>query len=109
MSERQIETIAIDNLVSPMSSGHPTGIHIVTPSGRLDDAVRKELAKIHAFHGIQEHLEYNEDSPFMEINPGCGGSLIIPTMNDFPETDVPCTCGDPAGYLIKYEKMEKPL
>lgn len=114
MSGLQIEDIAI---VHSVPSGHPTGIHIVTQSGHLDDGIRKLLGHIgddirkfvgqsYALHGIQDHPEYNEDALFMEISLGCGGSLIIPTINDFPETDVSCTCGDPDGYLIKYEKME---
>lgn len=112
MSELQIEDIAI---VHPVPSGHPTGMHIVTWSGHFDNGIRKLLGHIAddvrnfvgqscTLHGIQDHPEYNEDALFMEISLGCGGSLIIPTINDFPETDVPCTCGDSDGYLIKYER-----
>ncbi len=32
----------------------------------------------------------------------CGGSASYPTVNDIPRHDVPCPCGDPTHWLIKY-------
>jgi len=40
--------------------------------------------------------------PFHAVLP-CGESITVRRMSDIPWHDVPCPCGDPTHWLVKYE------
>lgn len=37
----------------------------------------------------------------------CGGSATYRTIDDIPLVDVPCPCGDPNHWLIKYTEVKQ--
>lgn len=42
------------------------------------------------------------DAPILSIDM-CGKTTKYQTYDDIPEVDVPCSCGNPNHWLIKYE------
>ena len=73
------------------------GILIRAPAGVLskDFIVTKESA--------QAYKEENPDKPLLILEMPCGSRAEYPTYDDIPEVDVPCPCGNPNHWLIKYE------
>ncbi len=43
----------------------------------------------------------------LAIDLGCGHSATYKTYDDIPETDVPCSCGNPKHWLIRYQDLRK--
>jgi len=43
---------------------------------------------------------------YWQITLPCGTAHIYP-LNQFPETDTPCQCGDPTHWVVKYIELEK--
>lgn len=74
-----------------------------TPYGGLQtyllrDAFIGALRERAARHGWPEN-----GKPLAEIDiPWCGGHLVIQTEADVPHESVPCPCGDPNHWLVKY-------
>ena len=54
----------------------------------------------------EEGIEMPDDPALVVGMPDCGGSAVYDTVNDIPLVDVPCPCGDPRHWLIKYEDIE---
>ena len=44
--------------------------------------------------------------PLLQIDWPCGGHALYHTAMDVPLVDVPCQCGDPDHWLIKWEGGE---
>jgi len=44
------------------------------------------------------------DSPFCTLEMPCGERLVIQTEADFPAESVPCPCGNPKHWFVKYEE-----
>lgn len=44
--------------------------------------------------------------PFITINMQCGSEVAYQTFEDIPKTDVPCSCGDPTHWFVKYSVLE---
>lgn len=44
--------------------------------------------------------------PFPRITMPCGESVTYQTFEDIPMVDVPCSCGNPRHWFIKYVKVE---
>ena len=68
----------------------------------LVDAVRQVI------RGSSEPLApalFDEPTIFLSVRLDICGSLVdFPTEADVPETSVPCPCGNPKHWIIKYEE-----
>lgn len=49
------------------------------------------------------YRETNPDKPLLIIEMPCGSRIEYWAYSDIPEVDVPCPCGNPNHWLIKYE------
>lgn len=56
---------------------------------------------------IKEKVTWLENlpEPFLEIIMPCGTHEIYPVKN-IPKKSIPCPCGDPLHWLIKYESTD---
>jgi hypothetical protein len=61
-------------------------------------------------YAIEDYIANNVPPP-IALNPyltikmqPCGEVITYPTLDDVPETDVPCTCGNPNHWFIKIER-----
>jgi len=45
--------------------------------------------------------------PLVGINMLCGERVIYRTLDDLPETSVPCTCGNPNHWFVFIEKEKR--
>lgn len=43
-----------------------------------------------------------ENEPFVAIELACGGKVIYQTFDDIPCESVPCSCGNPKHWFVKY-------
>jgi hypothetical protein len=58
---------------------------------------------------LLEHIRQNypmSPSPILVVQMPCGGRVEYKTKADIPATSVPCPCGDPTHWLIKYVPSE---
>ena len=75
--------------------------------------VSKELARAEWELSIRRHMmeqgltdEQMETSPFLTITLDCGKKVIYQTFQDIPNEDVPCPCGNPKHWLLKFKEIE---
>lgn len=50
-----------------------------------------------------KNKDFDWSGPFLEIKMPCNHSVIYESSIDIPVESVPCSCGDPAHWFIKYE------
>ena len=50
-------------------------------------------------------IKRDKSVPVLVIELKCGGKATYQTFGDIPDHDVPCPCGDPKHYLIKYQDL----
>lgn len=43
---------------------------------------------------------------FIEITMPCDTRITYRTFNEIPKEDVPCPCGNPKHWIVKYEVLE---
>ena len=67
------------------------GIHLCTRTSKKSEEVLKGL-------------EWPIEVAWMQ---GCNGKGGPWSLEDFPREDVPCPCGDPTHWLIKYDYLEE--
>ena len=69
------------------------------PKQLLVDTIKQQIKD----KGI---LKRNYDDVLVVEISNCGGSASYKTWDDIPDHDVPCPCGDPTHWLIKYERVK---
>lgn len=50
-------------------------------------------------HGVPDD---SRDIPYLTIEAPCGNVCIFVTLDDIPDESVPCPCGNPKHWMIKY-------
>jgi hypothetical protein len=82
-----------------------TGINFSLPDAGYDHRkfFDEQMKNIIAFY-YQKAVYTN--SPFIEIESPCGHKMNIKSPADFPMIDVPCPCGDPSHYMVKWSVRE---
>ena len=81
---------------------HKEFLERIVIESHIDNPVRIEN------RGIRDCAFRIEDS-FFVIRMPCGEQYIIKTYNDFvnlPEEDIPCRCGNPNHWFIRFENWE---
>jgi len=71
------------------------------PQSLRGDLVRWWVEKILANTNVDTT---DPDFTLLTITLPCGGQATYRTVDDIPLVDVPCPCGDPNHWLIKYTK-----
>jgi hypothetical protein len=66
----------------------------------LVDAIDKKIEE-----GRIEGIAYPKPDTYLSINMPCGSHVEYKTPNDIPDEDVPCPCGDPKHWMIKYRDL----
>ena len=66
------------------------------PKQALVDAIKKTIKESGTLHKKYDYVLVAELEP-------CGGKAMFKTWDDIPNESVPCPCGDPIHWLIKYE------
>ena len=70
---------------------------LVALSFHCGDKSRKEIV-----HECFDSVPVDNEHPLLEISWPCGGHAIYHTAGDVPLVDVPCQCGNPDHWLIKW-------
>lgn len=102
MIETKTEGAGIGDVKSPMA----IGVHF-----NCADSDREEVVQVWASEISNEAQRRGLDisSPdFVLLGvslKSCGGSATYRTVDDIPLVDVPCPCGDPNHWLIKYQEV----
>jgi len=68
----------------------------------LVDAIDKEIAK-----GREPGRLYPKLDIYLSISMPCGQHLKYRTPDDIPGHDVPCPCGDPTHWMIRYRDLRE--
>ena len=63
--------------------------------------LRKAVAQFHFEHAPITNKE-KEKAPYLQIKMVCGQEVVYMNAKVLPNVDVPCTCGDPKHFFIKY-------
>ncbi len=66
----------------------------------LHKILRREVMAAAFRQGSQ--LDEHGNLPFT-INMPCGHSITYPDIDDIPMVDVPCPCGNPTHFFVKYK------
>ncbi len=73
-----------------------TGIQLSYPPGMMEMALK-------AIDEIVPAEMRVAGEPYVAITMPCGEKFIVERREDFPASDVPCSCGNPNHFFIKYE------
>lgn len=72
-------------------------------------AVRADSREVLLAYVLEGKRDLERESPGIRVDPvlrvsfiPCGGRISYHTLEDIPSEDVPCSCGDPKHWLIKY-------
>jgi hypothetical protein len=89
----------------PINYGEIVGIQVKLHGvkGRVaprDQLIFTVLQKIYA------EGAWNCDGPFLKIEMPCGQVCVYDKTSDVPAESVPCPCGDPAHWMIKYSEED---
>ena len=77
-----------------------SGMQITCP---LEKRIETVLHAMREGWRIAEEKCYPTDGiPILSITEPCGNSVEYAEIEDIPLVDVPCTCGNPGHYFIKY-------
>lgn len=74
------------------------------------DSDREEVVRAWADEVLSKALQRKVDVNSQDFTllgvylKPCGGSATYRTVDDIPLVDVPCPCGDPNHWLIKYQE-----
>ena len=58
--------------------------------------------------GLMPNLDLAPGEPYLTIESPCGEVLTIKKREDFPQEDVPCSCGDPNHWFVKHREVSGP-
>ena len=70
---------------------------------RFDCQGRSRVEMIRELIGLASGISSDNSKPLLEISWPCGGYAIYHAAGDVPLVDVPCQCGNPDHWLIKWE------
>ena len=56
-----------------------------------------------SYDHLVDALRFDISSPLINVTMPCGQKYIVQTLADIPQVSVPCACGDPAHWFVKYE------
>lgn len=75
---------------------------LTIPEGSAEMAITGEydemVGMLFGGDGLEKHLR-----EFWEINMPCGEKYVY-AINEVPTENVPCRCGDPKHWAVKYER-----
>ena len=71
------------------------------PFDEARKCLKEDLARM-----AKEIRKTVEGAPFLHISMPCGESVSYQEYEDIPMTDIPCTCGNPKHWFIKYVAHE---
>ncbi len=81
-----------------------TGILFNCPDGQRKEFIQEWAKDVEVEDELLD-LEGFDSSILLVVSLGnCGGEGIYRTADDIPLVDVPCPCGDPNHWLIKWEE-----
>ena len=84
-----------------------TGMQITCP---LEKRIETVLHAMREGRRLAEEGGYlMEDAPVLSITEPCGNSVEYAEIEDIPLVDIPCTCGNPNHYFIRYIDEEAPI
>jgi len=66
----------------------------------LVDSIKEYIRR----YGDRVHFDYSLGVLVIDLDP-CGGHATYKTWADIPDHDVPCPCGDPTHWLIRYRDL----
>ena len=81
------------------------GLEITTPNGQYNQLVHDALISILSLP--IPRVREKPLNPFMEIRLECGLQFTIKNIEDFPHTSVPCSCGNPTHWFVKYRSKHE--
>lgn len=64
-----------------------------------EHAIRAEMMR----RGMTD--EQWENEPFVTIEFSCGGKVVYQRFDDIPCENVPCSCGNPKHWFVKYTEI----
>ena len=76
------------------------GVEVTCPLERRIDTISHAMREGRRL--AEEGGYLMEDAPVLSITEPCGNSVEYAEIEDIPLVDVPCTCGNPDHYFIKY-------
>ena len=82
---------------------------LATPSDAQCIGILTRLSRADTLAYVRDVARGREvaGAPFCDIPMPCGERLVIQAEADFPGESVPCRCGSPLHWFIKYEKGEE--
>lgn len=83
-----------------------TGLQLSRSAEIPIETVRIEWEKSILEHFRKQGKEPMPGSPFLTIEMPCGKVVQYQTFADIPSEDVPCPCGDPKHWVVRYTVFE---
>ena len=84
-----------DNLILSTDSLAENAIHC----GLLANS-KQRMIELHEAHKLDEYVG---DVYFLRLDMPCGEVLELKSVYDLPEHTLPCSCGNPNHFFVKYE------
>ena len=82
------------------------GVLLTPKSGATREQARQALADIIIKEIGADWSQEHPGSSLLLIKLSCGGSASYQVAEDIPLVDVPCPCGDPTHWLLRYEEED---
>jgi len=82
------------------------GLCFTKTKGVSLELARKEWELAIRVEFLRQGLTDDQLEPFVTIEFECGGKVVYQKFDDIPIKNVPCSCGNPKHWFVKYMDIE---
>jgi len=100
-------TLTLEDAKITQAIGILWRVEKLVPTQFTTDQIHKTMRRKALEHAFMSGSQLDElgNMPFTLTLP-CGNSITYPDIDDIPMADIPCPCGNPTHWFVKYEEEE---